>query len=212
LKLILINSIDIDNNRRRQSRGGALDWFLNVSAAVPLTISPCRGVCCMRELRLHNGVGRSRLGRTQETLRALSRPGAKVLISLGIAGLLAGCSGEQGRVVVYPVNGKVTIAGEVPEGALIVLYPTEGDRGELRPSAKVRQDGSFSLTTYQANDGAPSGQYAVTIQWNKLIKKGQDHVAGPNVIAQEYTSRDSSPWKINVAARSNELELVNITR
>lgn len=139
-----------------------------------------------------------------------SRPGpwrrAGTGCLLGLAVLLAGCSGGDGRVAVYPVKGKVTVAGEVPEGALIVFYPAEGGgEKELRPSAKVRQDGSFSLTTYEADDGAPSGEYTATIQWNKLVKKGQDYVGGPNVVPKEYASRDTSRWKIKVAAGPNEL-------
>jgi hypothetical protein len=133
--------------------------------------------------------------------------------SFGLSVLAAGCSETDGRVAVYPVTGKVTVAGEVPEGALVVLYPAvaEGEQA-LRPSAKVGKDGSFSFTTYEANDGAPSGDYTATIQWNKLVKKGQDYVAGPNVIGDEYASHTSSPWKIKVATGPNELAAREINK
>src|SRR5262245_38760390 len=109
------------------------------------------------------------------------------LCCIGLVVLVAGCSGGDGRVPVYPVKGKVTAAGEIPEGALIVLYPARGGgESELRPSAKVRRDGSFSLTTYDAEDGAPQGDYIATVQWNKLIKKGKDYAAGPDVIPKDY--------------------------
>src|SRR3954451_7314937 len=79
-------------------------------------------------------------------------------LSAGLAAFAAGCGGAEGRVPVYPAIGKVTIKGEVPEGALVVLYPAKpGGEVELRPSGKVKQDGSFSLTTYDADDGAPAG-------------------------------------------------------
>ncbi|WP_246196651.1 hypothetical protein [Aquisphaera giovannonii] len=119
---------------------------------------------------------------------------------------VAGCSGNDGRVAVYPVKGKVTVGGEVPEGALVVLHPTGGAGAtEHSPSGKVKQDGSFSLTTYEAEDGAPAGNYVATIQWNKLIKKGNDFVAGPNAVAKEYGSKDSSPWQVTVESKPNEL-------
>lgn len=123
-----------------------------------------------------------------------------------INGVVGGCSRDDGRVPVYPVKGKVTLAKEIPEGALVVFYPIqEGGEGELRPSAKVRSDGSFSLTTYDAEDGAPAGEYTGTLQWNKLVKKGRDYVAGPDAIRKDYTGRQTSPWKIKVTDGPNEL-------
>lgn len=125
--------------------------------------------------------------------------------------LLTGCSANDGRVAVYPVTGKVTVGGEVPEGALVVLNPTGGKGStEHSPSGKVRKDGSFRLTTYDADDGAPAGQYVATIQWNKVLKKGNDYVTGPNAISGEYGKKESSPWKITVEAKPNELPPLEI--
>src|SRR4051812_44531868 len=68
--------------------------------------------------------------------------------SLCLAAVLAGCGGHEGRVPVYSAKGKVTIYGEVPDGALVVLYPVKSKGGEeLRPSGRVKPDGAFSLTT-----------------------------------------------------------------
>ncbi|WP_406697453.1 hypothetical protein V5E97_01215 [Singulisphaera sp. Ch08] len=135
------------------------------------------------------------------------------LCGVGLAMLVTGCSSDDGRVPVFPVKGKVSVAGEVPEGALIVFYPTTaGGETELRPSAKVKPDGSFSLTTYDADDGAPSGDYTATIQWNKIIKNGKDFKAGPDLIPKSYASRESSLWKIKVAEAPNELEPLTITK
>lgn len=139
--------------------------------------------------------------------------GAIPCVWLVLVMMFAGCGDEEGRIPVYKVTGKVTVSGEVPEGALVVLYPAkiQGDQ-ELRPSGKVRSDGSFSLTTYDADDGAPVGEYTATIEWNKLIKRGQDSVAGPNVIAKDYAKRESSTWKIKVEDTPNELPPLQITK
>jgi hypothetical protein len=110
------------------------------------------------------------------------------------------------------VKGQVKVGGEIPEGALIVFYPSKpGGAEEIRPSAKVKSDGSFKLTTYDADDGAPAGEYVGTVQWNKLIKKGSDSVAGPNVVPKEYQSRDTSPWRITVGGSPVELDPKEIT-
>jgi hypothetical protein len=134
-------------------------------------------------------------------------------VALAVAVLAAGCSGGDGRVAVHPVKGKVTVAGEIPEGALIVLYAAKGGGAqELRPSARVAKDGSFSLTTYDAEDGAPTGRYTGTIQWNKLVKKGADYKAGPDVIPKAYASPEKSPWKIEVADAPKELPPLDIKK
>lgn len=137
-----------------------------------------------------------------------------VLLGLGAAacGVSLGCGGAEGRVPVFPAGGKVTVGGEVPEGALVILYPAKaGGENELRPRGTVKADGSFKLTTYDAEDGAPAGDYSATIAWNKLIKRGSDFVAGPNIVPPQYASKDASPWKIQIKEGSNELPEQAIT-
>jgi hypothetical protein len=134
-------------------------------------------------------------------------------MSLVVAVLAAGCSGGDGRVAVYPVQGKVTVGGEAPSGALVVLYPVPGaSKTDIRPSARVGRDGSFKVTTYEADDGAPAGEYTATIQWNKLVKKGGDYAAGPDVIPAGYGSPDRSEWKVRVASAANDLPAVDIRK
>ena len=119
---------------------------------------------------------------------------------------LVGCSGGEGRVPVYPVAGKVTVKGETPAGALVVFHPAGGSADAVRPTGKVRDDGTFAVTTYDGEDGAPAGDYAVTVQWNKLVKKGNDYQAGPNAVPQPYSHPDATPWKVKIAAARNDLE------
>jgi len=132
------------------------------------------------------------------------------LVWSGVSLILActwGCGGDDGRVPVYPVTGSVSVAGEIPDGALIVFYPDKPEADpDLRPSAKVKPDGSFALTTYDAGDGAPEGEYTGTIQWNKLVKKGSDFVAGPDRVPKSYKDRSSSLWKLTVGTEAKVLE------
>lgn len=130
-----------------------------------------------------------------------------------LAAILAGCGADDGRVPVYPAQGKVTVSGEAPDGALVVLYPAKGGtEAELRPSGRVKPDGTFRLTTYVADDGAPAGEYTATIQWNKLIKQGRDYKAGPNIVPGAYAATDSSPWKIKVSEAPNDLAPLDIKK
>jgi hypothetical protein len=147
-----------------------------------------------------------RVSRIRGENRVRVRSCGLLLGCVAVAFIPVACGAREGRGPVYPVEGKVTIAGEVPEGALVVLYPVSAADGDVvRPSGKVRKDGSFRLTTFEADDGAPKGNYTATIQWNKLINRGADFVAGPNIAPAEYARQESSPWKVTVEGRANTL-------
>jgi hypothetical protein len=67
---------------------------------------------------------------------------------------------------VYPVKGEVFVGGKPAEGAVIAFYPTKRTEWSSTTSrGVVDQRGGFSLTTYEANDGAPEGEYVVTVYW-----------------------------------------------
>ena len=71
--------------------------------------------------------------------------------------LISGCGGN-GRKAVYPAKGRVVdAAGQPLAGALVVLHPADKlDDNAHKPAARAADDGSFALTTYVENDGAPN--------------------------------------------------------
>ena len=77
----------------------------------------------------------------------------------------AGCGGIP-RKPVYPVSGKVLYRGQPAAHVRLILTPV-GDAGPdaLRPRAYTNPDGTFQLGTYASNDGAPAGQYVVSLRW-----------------------------------------------
>jgi hypothetical protein len=88
--------------------------------------------------------------------------------------LLAGCSGqpnEAPRVPVYPVEGKLIVGDRLAGNSRVVFHPVDkGNSIPLYPVANTRPDGSFRLMTYTAGDGAPAGEYIVTVVWvNEVI-------------------------------------------
>lgn len=70
-------------------------------------------------------------------------------------------------MAVYPVRGQVFVNGQPAEGALVIFHPEydPNDPDHPRPRAYVRIDGSFELGTYEIGDGAPAGNYIVTVVW-----------------------------------------------
>ena len=82
-----------------------------------------------------------------------------------------GCSSRTGldenRKPVHPVRGKVSFQGKSAEGAFVLFTPVNepADAPDPRPRANVGADGTFTLSTYGENDGAPAGNYVVAVSW-----------------------------------------------
>jgi hypothetical protein len=78
------------------------------------------------------------------------------------------CGG--GRPPCYSVHGEVFVLqgnDRIPAaGAVVVFHPTAAASGDVpRPTAHVGEDGKFTLTTYAKDDGAPAGDYSITVEW-----------------------------------------------
>ena len=94
----------------------------------------------------------------------LRRPLAAALLVLSVP------SCASNRPACYPVHGEIFVAqGKdrmAAAGAIVVFHPTVPASGDVPlPTAHVGEDGRFELTTYVKGDGAPAGEYAVTIEW-----------------------------------------------
>jgi hypothetical protein len=111
---------------------------------------------------------------------------------------------------VHPVVGRIAAGKVVPSGAQVVFHPVGRQLPDQAvPRATVRDDGAFLLSTFGAEDGAPEGDYVVTIQWFRI---GKDGAPGPNVLPVRYARPDSSPLKVAVGAGRNELPAFEIAR
>jgi hypothetical protein len=92
-------------------------------------------------------------------------PNRSALVVL-LAVLLAGCSDSPARKKVYPVEGKLTFNTEPMAGAMVTFHPAgDADPRALRAQATAAADGSYKLTAYVSGDGAPAGEYVVTVYW-----------------------------------------------
>jgi hypothetical protein len=128
-----------------------------------------------------------------------------VLIFVG-----AGCSGNGDRKPVYPVRGRVLFDGRPPAHALVIFHPlgAEGKKA-ARPSATVGSDGTFTLRTYDANDGAPAGEYAVTVEWWLSTATSASHEGDStppvNRLPSRYARTKTSGLRVRVGAGDNQL-------
>ena len=139
------------------------------------------------------------------------------LLAVSIATSI-GCSKsrDSNQLPVFPVSGHLIVNGQTPSGAFVVLHPKSGTgtapNGEVvHPRATVKPDGSFVVGTYGADDGAPSGEYSVTVEWRKIVRSSDGSpVLGPNVVPVKYARPQSSPVSIKIAEKSNELDPIKL--
>ena len=124
---------------------------------------------------------------------------------------VCGCGkGDKNRVAVQPVQGTIQFRGQPPAGAFVSLSPKNPIEGVPAPRATVGADGSFTVTTYDGNDGAPEGDYVLTVQWYKPIRQDNELVGGPNVLPLTYASARPSDLVVTVAAGENQLKPIQL--
>ncbi len=79
--------------------------------------------------------------------------------------VLTGCGGGG----IAPVRGVVTLEGAPVAGATVLFMP-DGQGGGRPASGFTASDGTFRLSTYKPDDGAPAGKYRVLIQKTEAAK------------------------------------------
>ncbi|QDU76662.1 hypothetical protein Pan97_37170 [Bremerella volcania] len=140
---------------------------------------------------------------------------AKIFLLLATITLAVslGCSSEppDDRPARSKVTGTVTLAGSPVEDARIQFHAANNSQGAI---GQTKADGTFTLTTYVAGDGALPGDYVVTIS-KKEVESGLSEeeklkmqemgrpIPSPKtkeLMPREYTKSTSSPLKVTVTA------------
>ena len=135
-------------------------------------------------------------------------------LALAAGILLAGCGRSSApRVATHQAKGSVTYQGQPVAGAFVALHPkNQSQPGAPTPTATVQTDGTFALTTYDAGDGVPEGDYVVTLQWRKTVKSGSDYVLGPNLLPAKYARPETSDLVVRIAAGQTEIPTIALKR
>jgi hypothetical protein len=111
---------------------------------------------------------------------------------------------EVNRKPCFPTNGEVVLDGCPLAGCRVVFFYLDPETKKKIEAgdALVQGDGTFTLTTYKANDGAPAGEYAVCIQKNPGYPPEGVRVL-PVAIPERYTKVDTTPLKATVTRGDN---------
>lgn len=108
-----------------------------------------------------------------------------------------------------PVKGSVTLKGKPASGVLVQFHP-KFSTGKLKfiPSGETDATGKYVLSTGKPGDGAPVGDYVVTLRRNRIESDKQN--SGIELEVDEfkgkYSNPDQSQFKVTVKAGENEIE------
>ncbi len=126
---------------------------------------------------------------------------------VGLMLVWAGCSkpaplgGEREKT--SPVKGIVKIDGQPADALEVIFYPQNADAKVKYPiSTMTDKDGKFSVTTYEAQDGLPAGEYKLTFIWMEQFLNGKDRLRGK--------MKDQTKSNHSVSVKGTEAEVVDM--
>jgi hypothetical protein len=123
---------------------------------------------------------------------------------------------ELPRLTVYPVSGKVFVDGRPAAHAEVTLRPltelNEPTKRSMLPFGKVAADGGVKIGSYEADDGAPAGEYAITVTWPLVKIEGGEETSGPDQLGGKYGVLERPAAKITVKEGDNTLPPLNLKR
>ena len=106
-------------------------------------------------------------------------------------------------------------------GAALVFHAQTGvgPSQQLRPRGTADERGGFRLATYQRDDGAPQGNYRVTVTWQGPPTASDPEEMHPDVLAAQPNQLDAAladpkttPITVQISRGNNQLEPFRLVR
>lgn len=112
------------------------------------------------------------------------------------------------KLACYPGRGRVLYQGQPVADANVVFYAINPKDQKLthRADALCDEDGTFSLSTYEPNDGIPVGDYAVAVSLRRP-RWDEEGRPGKNILPEKYASPRTSELKFTVKEGTNEFTI-----
>jgi len=124
---------------------------------------------------------------------------------------LASCGDGRNFPKTYPVKGKILVNGQPASDCQIFLHRTSGENSStpVTPQAITDKNGEFQLTSFHTNDGAPEGEYVVTIEWRDRTGLSKQDFEGPDQLGGAYakveTTKGMKGFVVQVGKQAQEL-------
>ncbi len=134
------------------------------------------------------------------------------MVGLAAIATLTGCiKGKEPWEITHPVTGTITFKGRPIKDAELSFYPEDKSFPEsVRPKAKSIEGGKFEVWTYVQGDGAPAGNYKVTVVHNEVTVSKDTIVAKPNDLPEKLSKLDTTDLQVQIVAGKNEIPAIEI--
>ncbi|MAV37074.1 MAG: hypothetical protein CMJ59_16635 [Planctomycetaceae bacterium] len=130
-------------------------------------------------------------------------------IYLALITAVCGACQRDTALSLYPVQGKVYCDKQPAEGALVIFHPISDDQPDgIKPRGFVGKDAQFQLTTRSQHDGAPLGEYAVTVLWRE---PGDEDEPGKLLVPNHYLDPTESGLRATISVGDNKLNAFHLT-
>jgi hypothetical protein len=144
-------------------------------------------------------------------------------LTLGFLSLaLLGCGSEETAPwarEVQPASGKVLLAGKALPDIAITFHPLDETAASqsgvnVLSRAKTASDGSFAVSTYEANDGLPVGEYRLSFSYlGPLTGLSEDQIDRLRErLNRKYLKPQTSGVTVAIVAGNNDIPLIDLTK
>lgn len=117
-----------------------------------------------------------------------------------------GCGSGEPWKTSHPVSGTVTYKGKPVKDAELAFFPLDERFPEsVRPLAKTKESGEFVVGTYDRDDGAPAGQYKVTVVHHEIVVSKGGMGTKPNDLPKKYATKETTDLIIEVPSGGTQL-------
>jgi len=121
----------------------------------------------------------------------------------------------------HPAVGSVTVDGVPAKNARVILHRLDsatlsgripGDPKLIRPNPQgdCDENGQFQVYTYTPYDGAPVGEYLVTVSWTDPEARGRDGENYPELLPSRFQNPRESGLKATIVEGANVLDPIVI--
>jgi len=138
-----------------------------------------------------------------------------LLLSLAATVVVTGCRpAKTPKLDTYPVSGQVMVNGKPAVRAEVRMRPSkpllDPMKRSVEPYGIVEADGMFRISTYRDKDGAPPGEYAITVVWPTVTVEGGEEVFGPDRLKGRFGNPLSPVTVFTVLDASNLIPSIEL--
>ena len=122
--------------------------------------------------------------------------------------LAAACTGcSDGRPEVHPVRGQVFVEKKPAARGTVTFHPVADTPEKFRPTGQIDEQGNFKLTTFKEGDGAPAGDYRVTVVRYLATRRSPNEDPVPvNHLPPRYGQAETTELRATVGKGNNAIE------